>query len=487
VILLLLVLGCEPEKDLRFDSGPSPDTEDVPDTDADADADADTDTPLPDLGEIAQTILGVNAGSMTGFKVRAVPDLNGDGLPEVVLAAQQDSSLEPMGGAVYLLYGTADPEPRTVADAELTLVSEGPFDYLGTGLAICDSNGDGQIELWAGASAHPAGGSGAGAAYGVNLPATGTLPASNTTWKIIGPGSDAALGGSIACPAEGGTVTLGSPYWNTTHEDAGAVWVYHNPPPGSWATDIASAVVLGDATGQHLGTSQALSDFNGDGLFDLAIGGGGEGPAGDGNAVVAVVLGPLAGNTSVADADSRHGEASPADHLGRAMAAGADLDGDGLPDLAVSAYWVSTHTDRGGRVYVLPGTAHGVGGLGDSLAIFDGETQYGYGGISLSWLDDATGDGKPGLLVGEYGAAGPEGSDTERYGAIHLFSEPTGTLLFSQATASLYGETAGTAFGYSSSPAGDTNGDGATDFWVSAYQADESRGETTLFLGGTYR
>ena len=126
-----------------------------------------------------------------------------------------------------------------------------------------------------------------------------------------------------------------------------------------------------------------------------------------------------------------------------------------------------------------------MGGLEDSLTLLDGETQYGYGGISLSWLDDATGNGKPDLLVGEYGAASPEGSDTERYGAVHLFSEPSGTLLFSQATASLYGESAGTAFGYSSSSAGDTNGDGVTDFWVGAYQADEIRGETTLFLGGS--
>ena len=181
----------------------------------------------------------------------------------------------------------------------------------------------------------------------------------------------------------------------------------------------------------------------------------------------------------MADADLRLRGVHQGEHLGNKVAAGEDLDQDGYIDLAAAAYWNSERAPRGGAAYVLLGPLDHVSTLADADATVRGEGEYGYGGISLAMLPDATGDGVPELLIGEYGAA--DGDDV--VGAAHLFSGlPAQAAVLADATATMWGAAPGGAFGYTLG-GGDIDQSGRADLIVSAYLADEGAGVVQVFPG----
>ncbi|OEJ40062.1 hypothetical protein AR457_16860 [Streptomyces agglomeratus] len=125
------------------------------------------------------------------------------------------------------------------------------------------------------------------------------------------------------------------------HSGAGALTVLYGSPAGAGAQKtqtitqetpgVPGTAEKGDAFGGHTATA----DFNGDGYADLAIGARFEDVGSDvDGGTVTVVFGSatgLTGGVTVADPTStKH------DHFGSVMAAG-DFNGDGKPDLAVTA------------------------------------------------------------------------------------------------------------------------------------------------------
>jgi hypothetical protein len=152
--------------------------------------------------------------------------------------------------------------------------------------------------------------------------------------------------------------------------------------------------------------------------------------------------------------------AAAPDHyqLGTAFAVVGDLNGDGVPDIAVSAPATMVDSLFGsGIVHVVSGTD------GATLRNYTGSPQENQMfGHSLAALD-ADGDGIPDLAIGAPGQSGINGHGA---GAVEIFSGADGSLILA-----IQGPDHSN-FGAAIANAGDQDGDGIDDLYVGAPQAD---------------
>ena len=123
----------------------------------------------------------------------------------------------------------------------------------------------------------------------------------------------------------------------------GQVFVFSGPPVGELSLEDAFATFTGESPTDRSGTALAAdADINGDGQVDLLIGSPGA-PEGWHSGAVHVVLGPLdAGAWSLADSDQLW-EGADREYAGIALDAG-DVDGDGAAEILVGAPgWEPSH------------------------------------------------------------------------------------------------------------------------------------------------
>ncbi len=255
----------------------------------------------------------------------------------------------------------------------------------------------------------------------------------------------------------------------------------------------ASAVRIAHETGggptlqpnDQFGTSVAsLGDLDGDGIGDLAVGAYNAEVNGiQGGAVFVLFMnddGTVRSFTTIGNETSGGPTLSDFDNFGSSLASIGDLNGDGVPDLAVGAMRDDTGpTLAGGALYVLfmnvDGTvasstkiARDIGG-GPTLGDFD------FFGTSVTSLGDHDGDGITDLAVGGYG------------GDVHvLFMNADGT---AKSTTRITegvggGPPAGyhERFGSAVASLGDIDGDGIGDLAVGAEADGDSGAVYILFL-----
>jgi len=314
-------------------------------------------------------------------------DVNGDGIPDLVIAAPGGAEDRPSRrGRLYVVYGRVTGPAKTVglmphllpglspgapsrlvSGADVVINGADDFDHLGRSLAVADVDGDGIADIVAGAPR-----------------ADGPMNRRPDCGEVV------ILHGATSLP----------PFIDLDRVPEG----------------VRVEVICGRRPGDLLGTALAAADLTGDGRADLAIGAPlAEGTAGPLGALdvgeVLIVEGapdlpPLldpAGRAAARRYGVMRGD-KPGDQAGSAVAIG-DFDGDGTADLAIgarSADGLAAQRPDAGLVYLALGPwrpGRSIALARDADAVFESEGIGDLGGGSLA-LADVDGDGRADLIIG---------------------------------------------------------------------------------------
>lgn len=263
---------------------------------------------------------------------------------------------------------------------------------------------------------------------------------------------------------------VSAPIPDTTGDGLPEIWIGAPLHSGSAATagraylfDGRTGAELfhgdGIGTGQRLGFAvREAGDLDGDGVCDVVAGG-------PGNATVAGVARVFSGASGAPLVSVLLG--APGELFGHSVCGIGDVDGDGVPDLAVGAPQDGTAGVNAGRVRVVSGADGSTvlrtiqGASGEKL------------GTSLASLGDVTGDGRPELAIGaSNGGAGQRGQ-------AYVHDLATGTRLYAVAPLS-----SGVDFGlYYIASAGELDGDGFPDLYVGDFLDRNESGRAYFFSG----
>ncbi len=292
----------------------------------------------------------------------AIADVNGDGVPDVLVANTCVSSSNCANGTVSVLLGRGNgtfKSPVTYSSGGQAAVS----------IAVADVNGDGKLDLMV---ANQTGESNGDGSVGVLLGnGNGTFQAAVTY------DAGDSVTSSLAVADVNGD---GKPDLVLANSGRGTVTVLLN----NGGETFQPAVVY--SSGGEIPVSVAIADVNGDGIPDIIVANWYSGTLG-------VLLGSGNGIFQAAVTYSSGG-ASPD------SVAVADVNGDGKPDL-VAANCGSSQNGYGcgetnGVVSVLPG--YGDGTFQPAVTFSSGA----FNDISIA-VADVNGDGKPDILVGNQG------------------------------------------------------------------------------------
>lgn len=441
----------------------------------------------------------------------------GSGVMSLALAATQLSVIAPSAGAAT----STSPTPTWVGEQGTGLGSTiGSAASSGT----CDVNGDKHADVVAGGWFwDKAPYKGTGAAYvilGSDRPQGGGLdnPPANSAVRINGPSkANAGAGFSVACLGD----TNKDGYDDiavTDFSDQRVYVVYGTGRFESLNLDYLGSrgyVIQAPADAGNFGYQVAgLGDVNGDGQGDIGITAVVAGPNGRKNSGRAYIVagGPGSATVDVTTSSRVLGTVDGAragDRLSAISRAG-DVNGDGVPDIALGAY-VATPDDKStanGAAYVVYGRKDGRFGSVDTANLGDkGFTIAGPArqrdrlGMSVAPAGDINKDGLADLIIGADGVSNATTGDRNG-GAVILYGSKSGKNVRVDPTARdktvvdddgargwwIQGADKGDDAGYSVAGLGDVNGDGTPDVAIGAFGADgvDSSGNAIPTSGAAY-
>ena len=407
---------------------------------------------------------GVSEDDRSGGSVSGVGDVNGDGLNDIIIGANQaDGPNGNDSGASYVVFGKTNGGAVQLSD-------------------IADTNDNAGFVL---------NGANVGDRSGISVSGAGDVNGDGLDDIIIGARvANGSRGASYVVfgKTDGGAVELGE-----IGGDDNDGFVLN----GMNANDRSGASVSG------------AGDINGDGLDDIIIGAyQADGMNGNDSGASYVVFGKTDGGivelSTIANADENDNAgfvlngANANDQSGTSVSGAGDINGDGLDDLIIGANLADgTDGNNSGASYVVFGKTDGravelgdIGGDDNDGFVLNGVNAGDRSGTSVSGAGDINGDGLDDIIIGA-NQANPNGTNS---GASYVvFGKTDGVAvqlndIADNAGFVINGVDANDRSGVSVSGAGDINGDGLDDIIIGANQADPNAndsGASYLVFGKT--
>lgn len=400
-----------------------------------------------------------------GRSVAAVPDVDGDGVDDLLVGADNEAAAgSPEGaGLAYVYSGATGELVRTFASPNEEVGGGFGFSVAG----VPDLDGDGRGDLLVGAPFEDDGANSTGRAY-VLSGATGDL-----LHTIVSPAAEGAGFFGLSVAGLGATdrdahLAVGAPSEDGGEVNAGRVHVFSGTTGALLRTVVSPTP---EQFGDFGDSISGVPDVDGDGRDDLLVGASEETRRNAGRAHL----------FSGSDGSLLHTLAPPIERFdgffGIAVSGVPDVDGDGRGDLIVGE--VPIDFDSGlpntGTAYVFSGAT---GDLLHELVSPDPE-DFGVFAEVLSGVPDVDGDGRGELLIGAPG----EGCG----GRAYLFSGASGALLHELTSPN--GRCGfGGNFGSALAGVEDIDGDGRGELLVGAQAEDrgalDAVGRAYLFSAG---
>ncbi len=434
-------------------------------------------------------------------------DVNGDGVDDLLIGAPlRDGPAGERLGAVYVVFGQVGGVAGPVdlgalaPDQGFRIDGLAAGDLLGLSVAAAgDMNGDGRSDLILGAYGAdaawvlygPAGGFDGPVDLATLTPQQG-IRIDGAGWRVAGAGdvngdglADAILGDRDA------------------DSDAGEAFVlYGRIAPVAGPIDLATLGqdqgfrIAGLAPDAALGFSVAAAgDLNGDGLADVLVGaqvGDGDGGGFDNDGAAYAIYGfeQAATTYQIDDLPPERLfriEGAPSTFAGRRVASAGDVTGDGATDFLIFSPFVD-------GVYLVYGTPGGPSGTvelegmtADQGAFLSGVEFLSNPRAGAAAAGDVDGDGIGDLILGAFRTSSPPDFTGEAY---VVYGRPGGLGAAAVDVAALDADRrltiVGAPFdqlGYDVGSAGDVNGDGRSDLFVTGLNALDGAGLSYVLYG----
>jgi len=223
------------------------------------------------MGAATASFSGEDESDAAGYGL-AAGDVDGDGFDDLLIGAYNESSGGSSSGAAYLVKGPVSGH-HSLVSAHAKLLGSEAGAKAGVHLSISgDVDGDGLSDMLIGATSLDVG----GGAYLQIGPVTGELDLGSASAVLLGYGEGfstgtVALVGDV--DSDGfGDLLVGANADSSGGDGAGAAYLVYGPVSGTFDLYQADARMLGETPGDHAGSAVSpAGDVSGDGLPDMLV------------------------------------------------------------------------------------------------------------------------------------------------------------------------------------------------------------------------
>jgi hypothetical protein len=338
-------------------------------------------------------LVGVDQSRFTGLSVDCRGDIDGDGMPDIVIGEPGKQGGSGYAGDVYVVPGVSSGWPLIADAASSTWTGSHQGDRLGFQVVAIDTNGDDVDEVAVTPALTTIGPLQYGIAYLFEDAGPGAHDADAAAAYVYGEAGnriEATIGNAGDLDGDG-LEELAATGINQVSEE---LLVFSGPVVGPIANADADVRILGGDPNDVYWSGIGHADLDGDGRDDLYVGNLAHE---DYRGAVYAFFGPIEGDTETGTADMRIvGTDDNYPDVGSDVTSPGDVDGDGSADLLIGAMGASV-------VYLQYGGEHGQYALQKTAqAWWQSKDTQTWAGTTVA-AGDVTGDGVVELLVGSPG------------------------------------------------------------------------------------